>query len=74
MLQPCAAASPAVGNREIVRTDASSDGPDGVSPPGEGLISGALTTSYAGFGKKKEERFVNVKSCNSNCKGCANVE
>ena len=35
---------------------------------------GALTTSYAGFGKKKEERFVNVKSCNSNCKGCANVE
>ena len=42
MLQPCAAASPAVGSREIVRTDASSDGPDGVSPPGEGLISGAL--------------------------------
>ncbi|CAM3948468.1 hypothetical protein ESCO110355_26875 [Escherichia coli] len=42
MLQPCAAASPAVGNREIVRTDASSDGPDGVSTPGEGLISGAL--------------------------------
>ena len=35
---------------------------------------GALTTSYAGFGKKKEERFVNVKLCNSKCKGCANVE
>ena len=35
---------------------------------------GALTTSYAGFGKKKEERYVNVKACNSNCKGCANVE
>ena len=35
---------------------------------------GALTTSYAGFGKKKEEKPVNVKSCNSNCKGCANVE
>ena len=42
MVQPCAAASPAVGNREIVRTDASSDGPDGVLPPGEGLMSGAL--------------------------------
>ena len=35
---------------------------------------GALTTSYAGFGKKKEEKPVNVKLCNSNCKGCANVE
>ena len=35
---------------------------------------GALTTSYAGFGKKKEEKPVNVKACNSNCKGCANVE
>ena len=35
---------------------------------------GALTTSYAGFGKKKEEKPVNAKSCNSNCKGCANVE
>lgn len=35
---------------------------------------GALTTSYAGFGKKKEEKPVNVKLCNSKCKGCANVE
>ena len=35
---------------------------------------GALTTSYAGFGKKKEEKPVNVKACESNCKGCANVE
>lgn len=43
MVQPCAAASPAVGSRETVRTDVSpSDGPDGVSPPGEGLISGAV--------------------------------
>ncbi len=42
MLQPCAAASPAAGSREIVRTDVSADGPDGVLPPGEGLISGAL--------------------------------
>jgi len=35
---------------------------------------GALTTSYAGFGKKKEEKPVNVKACKSECKGCANVE
>ena len=35
---------------------------------------GALTTSYAGFGKKKEEKPVNVKACESECKGCANVE
>ena len=35
---------------------------------------GALTTSYAGFGKKKEEKPVNVKVCKSECKGCANVE
>lgn len=35
---------------------------------------GALTTSYAGFGKKKEKKPVNVKACKSECKGCANVE
>ena len=35
---------------------------------------GALTTSYAGFGKKKEKKPVDLKACKSECKGCANVE
>lgn len=37
----------------------------------------ALTTSFAGFGKKKEDRQVAAKACKSSCtacRGCANVE
>ena len=34
----------------------------------------ALVMTYAGLGKKKEEKPVNVKACKSGCRGCANVE
>ena len=34
----------------------------------------ALVMTYAGLGKKKEEKPAPVKACKSGCRGCANVE
>lgn len=34
----------------------------------------ALVMTYAGLGKKKEEKPAPVKACRSGCRGCANVE
>lgn len=34
----------------------------------------ALVMTYAGFGKKKEDKAVATKACSGNCRGCAHVE
>lgn len=34
----------------------------------------ALVMTYAGFGKKKEDKPVATKACSGNCRGCAHVE
>lgn len=34
----------------------------------------ALVMTYAGFGKKKEDKPVAAKTCSGNCRGCAHVE
>lgn len=34
----------------------------------------ALIMTYAGFGKKKEDKPVATKACSGNCRGCAHVE
>lgn len=34
----------------------------------------ALVMTYAGLGKKKEDKPVATKACSGNCRGCANVE
>lgn len=34
----------------------------------------ALVMTYAGFGKKKEDKTVATKACSGNCRGCAHVE
>ena len=34
----------------------------------------ALVMTYAGFGKKKEDKAVATKACSGNCRGCTHVE
>lgn len=34
----------------------------------------ALVMTYAGLGKKKEDKLVATKACSGNCRGCAHVE
>ena len=34
----------------------------------------ALVMTYAGLGKKKEDKPVAAKTCSGNCRGCAHVE